>query len=303
MSQAKMSALILGSSGQLGSYATEVFSQAGYDVVAPKGRSQLDLTDGKAVDMVIYRMQPDILVNYAGNSNPKDFKDTDFAGNILIVDNILSALARFSRHTRALFMSSLHVFGNNASRYQEWDECCLGFQDERTERLPLNQYGKSKLICDRLVMQYRNSHRLNVVNVIQYGAESVRRRDGGFLFNQLREWVKNAKQGNYYSLNELGKTYKEVMHAKDAAIAHLHIARSTEHYPDYVVGSGAVYTVRDLVNSMINILSLPVSADDIVAPPGFSGVLLCSDARRIQKLGWQPQYTIHNILEEICESS
>lgn len=295
----KKHVIITGVPGQISHYAAKIFEENDYRVHKLR-RSDTDLTDPDVVGRWIYSIQPHALVNYAAVSRPTDFSREDYANNILIVQNILEAIRKYSKLTRGIFLSSCRVFGNNATRYEQFDEYAYGFQDERTEKNPLTMYAKSKHACDTMVLYYRQKYDLSLLNVIQYGAESTHRRTGPFLFTTIKQWMKEAAKGNIGSLQELSNVQKEVMHAEDAARAHFLLAEANSVEKEYLVGSGAIYTMYDIIKEAISIVNPSISIDDIVSRYNNHKVLLCSDCSKLRRhIDWVPRYTLNNILQEL----
>lgn len=133
--------LVTGARGQVGTHVAAALTAAGDEVVA-LGRDGLDVTDAAAVDEVIGRVRPDVVVNTAAHT-AVDAAETDldaaFAGNRDAPAHLAAALARHGG--RLVHVSTDYVFAGSADRPYEVDD----------PTGPLTAYGRSKLAGEQEV--------------------------------------------------------------------------------------------------------------------------------------------------------
>ena len=135
--------LVTGARGQVGSHVSALLTAAGEDVVA-LGRDGLDVTDAAAVEDVVARVRPDVVVNTAAHT-AVDAAETDvdaaLAGNRDAPAHLAAALAR---HGGGLVhVSTDYVFAGDADRpYEPTDPTG-----------PRTVYGRSKLAGEQEVQR------------------------------------------------------------------------------------------------------------------------------------------------------
>ena len=136
-----MKVLLIGGSGQLGS---EIRSRwASDDVVAP-AHDQLDFEDGAALEALVARERPALVVNCAAFHNVdlcESEPDRAFAVNALAVDRAAALCAK--RDIAFLTISTDYVFDGNASTPYREEDCPR----------PISAYGASKLAGEQLVLR------------------------------------------------------------------------------------------------------------------------------------------------------
>lgn len=123
--------LITGAGGQVGSELTKLLPQA--DALT---RSELDISNAKAVDDLISVARPDVIINAASFTDVDGCEkkiDEAFAANAFGVRNLAVSGERISAHV--IHISTDYVFDGTLRRpYNEWDDTN-----------PLSVYGRSKL--------------------------------------------------------------------------------------------------------------------------------------------------------------
>lgn len=136
-----MKVLLLGGSGQLGSEIRLRWTSD--DLVAPS-HGELDLEDATALEHVVERERPELLVNCAAFHNVDVCEaepERAFAVNALAVDRAAAICAQ--RDITFLTISTDYVFDGNAS---------LPYKEEDCAR-PISAYGASKLAGEELVLR------------------------------------------------------------------------------------------------------------------------------------------------------
>lgn len=117
-----MRVLVTGAAGLLGSAVTEAF-RLNHDDVHPVDRAGLDIVDAGAVNTLVRRLSPDVVINCAAY-NDVDRAESDAAAALDVNAFAVKALAQAARSVEAMFVhySSDFVFDGQASRpYREDD--------------------------------------------------------------------------------------------------------------------------------------------------------------------------------------
>lgn len=135
-------AIITGAAGLIGHYLVKSAPRWAPDwQVLGLTRDQLDLTDRAAVTSVVRRHNPDLIIHCAALSRTRDCEqDPDRAKRINV--EATATLSELARNIRFIFLSSGEVFDGAASWYCEADE-----------PNPINEYGRTKLEAERVVLQ------------------------------------------------------------------------------------------------------------------------------------------------------
>src|SRR5215467_11236750 len=135
-------AIITGAAGLIGQYLVRSASRWAPDwQVLGLTRDQLDLTDQGAVTSVFRHHHPDLIIHCAALSRTKDCeRDPDRAKRINV--EATATLSDLARNIRFIFLSSGEVFDGATGWYCESDE-----------PNPINEYGRTKLEAERVVLQ------------------------------------------------------------------------------------------------------------------------------------------------------
>lgn len=134
--------LILGDKGLLGAELVDHFKRSDWCFVVGLSRIQADITDEKTLVRAFSRYAPDIIINCAALINVEYCETHPFEAwktNAFGPGAILHAARALGLRTSVIHPSSAYVFGNNRKRFREDDEV-----------YPLNTYGTSKLMGERL---------------------------------------------------------------------------------------------------------------------------------------------------------
>lgn len=174
--------LITGANGFLGQHLTCHLKNAGFDVIAAgKGPSriskcsdakyaQVELTNREDVEQMLLRYSPEVIIHTAALSKPDECEnDKNYCLNVN-VETTRYLLEGSDGHF--VYLSTDFIFGEN------------GPHAEDDETGPLNFYGESKLMAEKLVTQSGKMHTV-VRPVFIYGAA------GQGMRPSFLHWVKN----------------------------------------------------------------------------------------------------------------
>ena len=306
-----MLAIITGSSGQDGSYLSEFLSEKGYTVKC------LTRADGDATDRDIWsRMSKDFenherieIYNLAAQSHVHSsfiYPNQTFETNTQCILNILEYVrsTETPEKFRIYQASSSEMFG----KVKETP------QNEETPFHPRSVYGVSKLAAHWLVKNYRESYGIYACSGILFNHESPRRRQG-FVTKKITEHVKNGEPlvlGNLNAKRDWG-------HAKDYVKA-MWLMLQQDVADDYVVATGETHSVREFVELCFKEVGKVISWEGegihevgrvdgeivvSVSPEFFRPCevdAVVGDARKMRGLGWQPKYSLQDLIKEMMMS-
>ncbi|MCW3110557.1 MAG: family oxidoreductase [Segetibacter sp.] len=174
--------LITGANGFLGQHLTCYLKNAAFHVIASgKGPSRIvkcdgieyaevELTNKEAVEQMLLRFSPEVIIHNAALSKPDECENNKSFCLDVNVEATRYLLEAAKEHF--IYISTDFIFGEN------------GPHAEDAETGPLNFYGESKLLAEKLVMQSGKKYSI-VRPVFIYGAAAQGMR-ASFL-----HWVKN----------------------------------------------------------------------------------------------------------------
>jgi GDPmannose 4,6-dehydratase len=304
-------ALILGISGQDGSYLTEHLLKNGYEVYGVIRRNSVpehqesrisglpvktyygDLLDQSSLNHVLKEVRPDEIYNLAAQSHVRisfDIPQFTVQTNAMGVLNLLESVRHFCPEAKVYQASSSEMFGNSVDPD--------GFQRETTPMHQVSPYGCAKLFAYNITKVYRQSYGLKIYNGILFNHESPRR-GSNFVTNKVIKAAVRIKLklqddldlGNIHSFRDWG-------HSKDYVRA-MHLIMQQEP-GDWVVSTMQTYSVADMLKYVGDKLGIeiPVKICDQYKRP-YELEYLRGDSSRIRELGWQPEYTFQMLMDEM----
>jgi GDPmannose 4,6-dehydratase len=314
-----MKALILGITGQDGSYLAEYLLSLGYDVYGIIRRHSVtedqtnrlsgifdkitlrygDLMDHVSIDDGVRDIQPDEIYNLAAQSHVRIGADVPIftaTNNAIGLLNVLEACRRFCPTAKFYQASSSEQFGSAFDTD--------GFQRESTPMNPVSIYGISKVFSYNTVRYYRNAYKLHACNGILFNHESVRR-GGNFVTQKVAKGAVMIKKGLQDKL-ELGnlEAQRDWGHAKDYVRA-MHLITNHIKPMDFVVATGETHSVREMCNIVFEYLDMDYK-DYIVQNKKYLRPeelpYLRGDCTKIKTiLGWKPQYDFESLIKEMVD--
>ena len=204
-------ALIIGITGQDGSYLAELLIQKGYEVHGLIRRSSTfntdridhlyqdrhdrslklilhygDLSEGSRLVSLIAELKPDEIYNLGAQSHVRvSFDEPEYTGDItgLGTSRVLEAVRLVSPKSRLYQASSSEMFGATPPP-----------QNENTPFYPRSPYGAAKVYSYWMTKNYREAYDLFAVNGILFNHESPRRGET-FVTRKITRAVARIKAG------------------------------------------------------------------------------------------------------------
>ena len=296
------SALITGITGQDGSYLADHLLEKGYEVVGIVRRTShdsyerighllervrivpADLLDQHSLTSVIRDVQPDEIYNLAAQSFvPTSWTQPVLTGEFtaLGVTRILEAVRLAHPEAKFYQASSSEMFG----KAQETP------QTESTPFYPRSPYGVAKVYGHWITVNYRESYGLYAVSGILFNHESPRR-GLEFVTRKVSHAVARIKAGlaNELRLGNM-QARRDWGYAADYVDAMWRMLQQDEP-DDYVIGTGVMHTVQDLVEIAFGHAGLDwqkyVRVDKGLVRPAEVDQLLADPSKARDVLGWTP---------------
>ncbi|HEY5857379.1 MAG TPA: UDP-glucose 4-epimerase GalE, partial [Aldersonia sp.] len=192
------------------------------------------------------------------------------------------------------------VFSSTAATYGEPESSPIA-EDAPTR--PTNPYGASKLAIDHAITSYAVAHGFAATSLRYFNVAGAY---AGFGENRVVEThliplVLQVAAGWRDAISVFGTDWptpdgtaiRDYIHIRDLAEAHLLALESaaTGSHRIYNLGSGAGFSVREVISACERVTGAPIGAHDAPRRAGDPAVLVASSERAIAELGWRPEHT------------
>lgn len=315
----QMRVLVTGGAGYIGSVTVEQMLDRGHEIVVLdnliKGHQQAvdprarfvegDIADIALVEKTLKDNRIDAVVHFAAASlvgesmqNPGKYFQNNVAGGASLVEAMLRAGVRM-----LVFSSSAATYGNpETSPIKETDPTA-----------PINPYGESKLMFERMLRWYDEANGLRFVSLRYFNAAGASEKFGEVHDPEthLIPLVLQAALGQRPSVQIFGDDYptpdgsavRDYIHVIDLAEAHIlaiNWLASGGESQIFNLGNGTGFSVRQVVEAAKRVTGRDIDAQVGPRRAGDPPVLVASSEQISRKLGWKPRY--HD-LDEIIRSA
>jgi UDP-glucose 4-epimerase len=302
-----MRVLVTGGAGYIGSVVTARLLAGGHEVIVVD-----DLSTGHAdavppgavfhelpitgLDPVLGDWDIEAVIHFAARSlvgesatHPSMYWRNNVVGTLALLDSLRAqGVDRF-------------VFSSSAATYGESDVSPI---TEDLETRPTSPYGSSKLSVDYLLTDYARAYGLgavslryfNVAGALHTPAASYGERHDPE--SHLIPIALRAAAGSGATLKLFGTDYptsdgtcvRDYIHVDDLADAHIRALTAAVPGEHHIVnlGSGEGYTVRQVLATVAVVTGSEVPVDEAPRRAGDPAVLVASNARAREFLGWSP---------------
>ena len=312
--------LVTGGAGYIGSHTVKKLGEAGYEVVIYDNLStgssdavlygeliQGELKDIEHLAQVFAQHQFDAVLHFAASiSVPESLeKPLDYySNNTCNVVNVLQCCQNF-RVKQFVFSSTAAVYGE----IQEYPV------QETSPTLPINPYGKSKLMSETIIRDYAQASELKYV-ILRYfnvaGADSSGKI--GQMGKKAAHLIKvgcDAALGLRESASIYGTDYptpdgtgiRDYIHVEDLATAHVDaLAYLDKEATSQILncGYGTGYSVKEVLSKIQEISGVNFTINETPRREGDPACVVASGDKIREVIGWQPS---HNSLDEIVNSA
>lgn len=200
------------------------------------------------------------------------------------------------------------VFSSTAAVYGEPDE--IPIRETHATR-PVNPYGESKLMCERIAEWFSRAHGLAVVAFRYFNAAGASALHGEAHRHEshlIPVVLRAAVQGGTIPVHGVdyptadGSCVRDFVHVVDIADAHLAALPAVEQlrFSALNLGTGRGYSVLQVIDAARRVSGLECPV--VVRPrrPGDPASLVADGSLARQQLGWRPR---HSDLPEILASA
>jgi len=300
-----MNAFVTGGAGYIGSVCVEELIKAGhnvtvYDNLSEGHRSAVDpragfvrgdLNEEERLIQALQAAKAEAILHFAANAlvgesmaNPgKYFRNNVASGLNLLEAAVAVGIRKF------VFSSSCAVYGAPE---------CVPLTEELPAR-PVNPYGESKWMFEKMLQWYQRIHGLEFVVFRYFNAAGASDRCGEhhriethLIPNVLKVALGRAPHceifGTDYPTAD-GTCIRDYIHLVDLAQAHI-LALEPGKQGFYNLGNGEGFSVRDVIQMCEKVTGKPIPALEKPRRHGDPPRLVASANKATKELGWTPKY-------------
>ena len=300
-----MNVLVTGGAGYIGSVCVEQLINAGhrvtvYDNLSEGHRSAIDsraqfveacLSDDVKLASVMASSKPEAVIHFAayalvGESmtNPgKYFLNNVGNGTRLLDASVKAGVKKF-------------VFSSTCATYGTPEKMPM---DESLPQRPVNPYGESKLMFERILQWYQQLHGLEFIAFRYFNAAGASEKFGEHhrVETHIIPNVIKVALGQKTHCEIFGADYptpdgtciRDYIHIVDLATAHI-LALQPGKQGFFNLGNGDGYSVRQVIEVCRKVSGRQITALEKPRRPGDPPRLVASAAKARHELGWLPKY-------------
>ncbi len=311
-----MKVLVTGGAGYIGSHTVRELMYRGHEVVVldtlERSHKQsvlnVRLVQGNVADSVLLKRlfreeRPDAVMHFAAYKAPGEsmqraaaYFQNNVGGFLSLLDAMVQSNIRY-----CIFSSSCSIFGNTQQLPVVED----------SPKNPESVYGESKLMGERLLYWFDQTHDLKHIslryfNVAGASLDNVIGEDWTVTSN-LIPLVMKAALGVVPSVKIFGTDYptpdgtaiRDYIHVVDLAVAHVealeHLMR-TQQSTAYNLGTGKGRSVREVIEMAKRISEVDFRVDLAPRRVGDPAAIWADSSKAERELGWKTQYDLEAIV-------
>ncbi len=300
-----MNVFVTGGAGYIGSVCVEELLNAGhkvtvYDSLIEGHRSALDpratFVQGRPEEpgnilAAVKAAQPEAILHFAAHAlvgesmtNPGKY----FHNNVVHGLTLLNAAVEVK--------VTKFVFSSTCATYGPPDRVPM---TEDLPQRPINPYGESKLMFEKMLKWYQEIHGLKFVAFRYFNAAGASEKFGEhhriethLIPNVLKVPLGQATQCEIYGTDYPtpdGTCIRDYIHIVDLAQAHM-LAMTPGKQGFYNLGNGDGYSVRQVIQTCEQITGKKIPVVEKARRPGDPPKLVAGAEKAIRELGWKPKY-------------
>jgi len=312
-----MNILVTGGAGYVGSIVAEELLREAHQVIVldnlEQGHKQAvlpktefiiaDICNAQSLDDVFRQFHIDAVMHMAAETvieysmtDPKRYFQNNVVGGINLLDTML-------KHNvyKFIFSSSAAVYGEPQSIPIEEDH----------PKVPVNSYGESKLMFERILAWYGEAYGLKHISLRYFNAAGASELSGEdhhpethLIPNVLKAALNNNPVrvfGADYRTKD-GSCIRDYVHVVDIARAHILALKKLDSLCSrvYNMGNGEGYSNFEVVDIAKKVSGVNIPAKISPRRKGDPAVLVASSNLAKEELGWKPDFPD---LESIIESA
>jgi UDP-glucose 4-epimerase len=299
-----MKILVTGGAGYIGSICVEEMLDRGHEIAVLDNLTEghraavdpratfyhADLADRVAVGLAVQEFAPDAVMHFAANalvgesmSNPSKY----FRNNVSNGINLLDAMVE-NGVKRFVFSSTCATFGIPERMPI----------DETLPQRPINPYGESKLMFEKILRWYDEIHGLTFTALRYFNAAGASQKFGEdhrietHLIPNILKVALGQKEaveiyGTDYETPD-GTCIRDYIHIRDLADAHIRALDRTES-GFFNLGTGGGTSVREVIDCCRRVTGREIAVRERPRRAGDPPRLIAASDKIRRELGWEPK--------------
>ena len=293
-------ALLLGSSGFIGTHLARILQAEGIDVVGVVRRAEAaagsaivcDLTEDRTTLLrSISTLQPSVIFQLAApGASAADDDVTVVDQTLRIMDHALYAADRLPTRPRFVLVSSSAVYGNSSGRTLQ----------ESSRPAPSTMYGVSKVLAETMALRCFRATGLPVIVARLFNTIGPGQQPSRAVPNFARQIADMKRRRSRSSISTQGLTaYRDLIDVRDAATALSVIARGGRAGSIYNICSGRAVRMGTVLRRMLSISGM---SDLPIHAASDGGVAYQrGNPARLKALGWRPRFSLNRSLQDVLD--
>jgi len=310
-----MKIFVTGGAGYIGSICVEQVLNLGHEVTVfdnlteghrkaldPRATFiQGDLQQRSEIADALLQVRPEAVMHFAANAlvgesmeNPSKYFRNNVYGGLNLLDSMLAAgCGRF-------------VFSSTCATFGPPERMPI---DETLPQRPINPYGESKLLFEKILRWYDEIHGLKFVALRYFNAAGATEKYGEdhrcethLIPNVLKVALGQRESCDIYGTDYEtpdGTCIRDYIHIVDLAQAHI-LALGVGKSAFYNLGTGGGTSVREVIAACERVSGKKIAVVEKPRRPGDPPRLIASSEKIQRELGWTPKY---QSIEKIVESA
>lgn len=321
--------LVTGGAGYIGSHTCVELLQAGHEVIVLDNLSnsseealhrvqqltqkslvfiQGDIRDHQVLDQIFDEYKIDAVIHFAGlkavgesQQVPLVYFDNNIAGSIALVQAMQKAQVY-----RLVFSSSATVY----------DEANISpLKEEMPTGMPSNNYGYTKLMVEQILEKLSIADERWSIALLRYfnpvGAHQSGQigEDPQGIPNNLMPYITQVAVGRREKLSIYGSDYdtvdgtgiRDYIHVVDLANAHLCALNNrlnSQGCRAWNIGTGQGSSVLQVKDAFEAVNQVKIPFEFVPRRTGDVAISFANNSRAMAELGWQPRYTLEDMLKD-----
>ncbi|MEG0301552.1 UDP-glucose 4-epimerase GalE [Cetobacterium sp.] len=304
--------LVTGGAGYIGSHAVVELLDSGYNVIVLDNLENgfLDLVDKRAkfykgdirdipsFENIFQENKIDAVMNFAGYIKVGESvlePNKYYLNNTYGVMNVIEMMKKYDVKN-IIFSSTAAVYG---------EVQCEGLVYEDYPTNPINPYGASKLMAERVILDAAKAYGINysIFRYFNVGGAHEKYQIGqkGEGVTALIPIILQTAKGEREELSIYGNDYptkdgtgiRDYIHVVDLVRAHISALPSLEKNISgiYNLGNGNGFSVLEMLNSAREVTGKDIKFKFVDRRPGDPASVVASSQKAKEILGWKAEYT------------